>query len=57
MTPGIYLDHAATTPVDEAVVRAMLPYWTSAWGNPSSLYAAGRTARTALDESRTALAR
>jgi cysteine desulfurase len=53
----IYLDHAATTPVDEAVVRAMLPYWTSAWGNPSSLYAAGRAARAALDESRAAVAR
>jgi len=53
----IYLDHAATTPVDEAVVRAMLPYWTSAWGNPSSLYAAGRAARTAIDESRAAVAR
>ena len=53
----IYLDHAATTPVDEAVVRAMLPYWTSVWGNPSSLYAAGRTARTAIDAARTAVAR
>ncbi len=53
----IYLDHAATTPVDEAVVRAMLPYWTSAWGNPSSLYAAGRTARTAIDAARAAVAR
>ncbi len=53
----IYLDHAATTPVDAAVVRAMLPYWTSAWGNPSSLYAAGRAARTAIDESRAAVAR
>ncbi len=53
----IYLDHAATTPVDEAVVRAMLPYWTSVWGNPSSLYAAGRTARTAIDAARAAVAR
>lgn len=53
----IYLDHAATTPVDPAVVQAMLPYWTNAWGNPSSLYAAGRAARTALDESRAAVAR
>jgi cysteine desulfurase len=53
----IYLDHAATTPVDEEVVRAMLPYWTTAWGNPSSLYAAGRAARTAIDTSRAAVAR
>lgn len=52
----IYLDHAATTPVDDTVVRAMLPYWMSTWGNPSSLYAAGRAARAALDESRAAVA-
>ncbi|HET8630422.1 MAG TPA: cysteine desulfurase family protein [Thermomicrobiales bacterium] len=59
MTPDetrIYLDHAATTPVDPAVVAAMLPYWTEIWGNPSSLYAAGRAARAALDEARAAVA-
>ena len=59
MTPDetrIYLDHAATTPVDPAVVAAMLPYWTEVWGNPSSLYAAGRAARAALDEARAAVA-
>ena len=53
----IYLDHAATTPVDPAVVAAMLPYWTTTWGNPSSLYAAGREARAALDEARATVAR
>ena len=52
----IYLDHAATTPVDPAVVEAMLPYWTATWGNPSSLYTAGRAARAALDEARAAVA-
>jgi cysteine desulfurase len=54
---AIYLDHAATTPVDPEVVAAMLPHWAIGWGNPSSLYAAGRAARTALDTSRAAVAR
>src|SRR5215213_7278142 len=53
----IYLDHAATTPVDPEVVSAMLPFWTAGWGNPSSLYAAGRAARAALDEARATVAR
>ncbi len=52
----IYLDHAATTPTDPAVIAAMLPYWRETWGNPSSLYAAGRQARAALDRARAALA-
>jgi cysteine desulfurase len=53
----IYLDHAATTPVDPRVIAAMLPYWTTAWGNPSSLYEAGRAARAALDDARARVAR
>lgn len=53
----IYLDHAATTPVDPAVIASMLPFWATGWGNPSSLYTAGREARTALDSSRAAVAR
>ncbi|MDP9372008.1 MAG: cysteine desulfurase [Chloroflexota bacterium] len=52
----IYLDHAATTPVDPAVIAAMLPYWRAGWGNPSSLYGAGRAARAAVDEARAAVA-
>ncbi len=52
----IYLDHAATTPVDPAVLDAMLPHWTAGWGNPSSLYGAGRAARAALDEARATVA-
>src|ERR1044071_9184879 len=47
-----YLDHAATTPLDERVLEAMLPYLRERWGNPSSLYSHGRVARRALDESR-----
>ncbi len=45
MQPLIYLDHHATTPCDPLVVEAMLPYFTTQFGNPSSAHAAG--ARTA----------
>lgn len=48
----IYLDHAATTPVDEAVIEAMLPYLRERFGNPNSIYRLGRQARQALDEAR-----
>jgi cysteine desulfurase len=48
----IYLDHAATTPVDPAVVEAMLPYFTEKWGNPSSIYSVGRDAGVALNAAR-----
>ena len=54
---SIYLDHAATTPVDPRVIDAMLPHWISNWGNPSSLYEAGRAARAALDDARASVAR
>jgi cysteine desulfurase len=52
LLPPIYLDHAATTPVRPEVVEAMLPFWASRAGNPSSVYQWGREARRALDESR-----
>ncbi|MCX6139115.1 MAG: cysteine desulfurase family protein [Ignavibacteriales bacterium] len=52
----LYLDYAATTPVDPDVVAAMLPYFTSAWGNSSSIHAAGRTAKAALEQSRNTIA-
>lgn len=48
----VYLDHAATTPVDPRVADAMRPYLTSEYGNPSSLYAQGRRAKEALDRNR-----
>lgn len=48
----IYLDHAATTPVDPRVVKAMIPYLTGNFGNPSSIYQEGRTAKKAVEESR-----
>jgi cysteine desulfurase len=48
----IYLDHAATTPIDPAVREAMSPYLAEHFGNPSSLHAAGRTARAAVEAAR-----
>ncbi|MBS3772976.1 MAG: cysteine desulfurase NifS [Candidatus Thermoplasmatota archaeon] len=48
----IYLDHAATTPVDPDVLDAMLPYFTERYGNASSLHGQGAAAKRALDESR-----
>ena len=48
----LYLDHAATTPTDPAVVEAMLPYFTECFGNPSSIYRLGRAALQALDDAR-----
>jgi cysteine desulfurase len=48
----IYLDHAATTPLDPAVLAAMLPYLVEQYGNPSSIHALGRTALDALDGAR-----
>lgn len=44
----VYLDYNATTPVDPAVVDAMLPYLTEHWGNPSSTHRYGATAGEAL---------
>ncbi len=52
----IYLDHAATTPVDPRVVEAMLPYWTEQYGNPSSIYSLGRAAARALEDARETVA-
>ncbi len=52
----IYLDHNATTPVDERVLEAMLPYLASLHGNPSALYRAGRAVRTAIDTARSQVA-
>lgn len=53
----IYLDHAATTPVDPRVVAAMLPYFTEQFGNPGGVYALGRKAAAALDDARETVAR
>jgi len=49
----VYLDHAATTPVHPKVLEAMLPYFTTAFGNPSNLHDVGREAKNAVEEART----
>ncbi len=56
MDSRIYLDHAATTPLDPRVLEAMLPYLSEHWGNPSSLYAEAQEARKGLDWSRRTVA-
>ncbi|MFJ3639593.1 cysteine desulfurase family protein [Streptomyces sp. NPDC090108] len=48
----VYLDHNATTPVDPRVVKAMLPFLTSGFGNPSSAHAYGTAPRAALARAR-----
>jgi cysteine desulfurase len=57
MPEPVYLDHAATTPVREEVLAAMLPFFGPRFGNPSSVHRWGREARTALDEARERVAR
>ena len=52
----IYLDHAATTPTHPEVVKAMLPYFTDVFGNPSSIYSYGQEAKGAIEEARTKMA-
>ena len=53
----IYLDYNATTPVDPAVVEAMLPYLSLHFGNPSSAHRYGRAAHHAIDTAREQVAR
>jgi len=52
----IYLDYAATTPTHPEVVKAMLPYFTEAFGNPSSIYSYGQEAKGAIEEARAKVA-
>lgn len=53
----IYLDNAATTPLDPAVLEAMMPYLTNFFGNPSSIYSYGRETRLAIENARKSVAR
>lgn len=48
----IYLDYAATTPIDPRVLKAMLPYFSEKFGNTMSLHSFGQEAKVALEESR-----
>lgn len=48
----VYLDYAATTPTDLDVVKAMLPYFTDRFGNPSSIHSFGRETKAAIEDAR-----
>ena len=52
----IYMDYAATTPTDQRVVEAMMPYFGEIYGNPSSLHGFGQEARAAMEEARAKIA-
>ena len=53
----IYLDNAATTSMDPAVLEAMMPYLTTNFGNPSSIYSYGRESRMAIENARKTVAK
>ena len=53
---GIYLDHAATTALDERVLAKMLPYFTQTFGNANSQHFYGREAVKAVDDARDTIA-
>ena len=53
----IYFDNAATTALDKEVLEAMLPYMTTQFGNPSSIYSYGRESRLAIETARKTVAR
>jgi cysteine desulfurase len=52
----IYLDHAATTPLDARVLEVMLPFLTTRYGNASSVHSEGRRARVAVESARDSIA-
>lgn len=56
MSRFVYADNAATTPITEPVLRAMMPYLTESYGNPSSMYSKGREAKRALELARESIA-
>lgn len=53
----IYFDNAATTPLDEKVLEAMMPYLTTHFGNPSSIYSYGRESRLGVENARKTVAK
>lgn len=53
----IYLDNAATTPLDPQVLEVMMPYLQNHFGNPSSIYSYGRETRLAIENARKAVAK
>lgn len=57
LLPQIYLDHAATTPVDPRVLKSMEPFWSENFANPSALYKSGLIAKQVIDNSRAQIAK
>ena len=53
----VYADNAATTKMSEVALKAMMPYFTDTYANPSSLHSAGQLAKEALEEARATVAR
>ncbi|MBP9747663.1 aminotransferase class V-fold PLP-dependent enzyme, partial [Patescibacteria group bacterium] len=53
----IYLDHAATAPMDPRVLEAMTPYFLDVYGNPSSFHTMGMRAKEAVTEARQTIAK
>jgi cysteine desulfurase len=56
MTKSIYLDYAATTPVEPSVLADMIPFFSDNFGNPLSVHQIGQAAESALEDSREAIA-
>ena len=52
----IYFDYAATTPTHPEVIKAMLPYFTEVYGNPSAIHSYGQEAKEVIEESRIKIA-
>jgi len=53
----VYLDYSATTPVKEEVVQEMIPFFTETYGNPSSLYSGGLSAKAGMEKARANVAK
>ena len=56
MQKRIYLDHASATPVDPRVLKAMEPFWSRDFGNPSAIYKEGVLAKKAIENARKEIA-
>ena len=57
MVKRVYMDHSATTPLDPRVLKAMEPYLTEEYGNPSSIHRMGQIARNGVETAREQVAR
>ena len=57
MSKIIYLDHGATTAVDERVLNKMIPYFNISYGNPSSMYGIGRQNKMVIERARQEVAK